>query len=126
MAKNVEVRSKQALPGAGRDSNGAPVQGKTKVTGVIEVTSYTQGGENLTPSDLKLDAIDFLNLRFVNEMTSNSPGQGVRRAYYSDAAQQFYCSRTRTAGGESELAAGASFVLRFVAEGDSAEAPTLR
>lgn len=126
MASDVKVLYQSYLPGAGRDRNGNPVQKKRRVVGRIEVTSYAQGGETLAPSDLRLDTIDYLDLKVENEVTSNSPGQNVRRAYYADAAQQFYVVKTRIAGGENELASAATCVLKFVAEGDAVDAPELR
>lgn len=126
MASDIKNLSKSFLPGAGRDRDGNPSQRKCRVTGRIEVTSYARGGENLTPSDVKLDTIDYLAFEVENAVTGNNPGQGTRKAYYADAAQQFYVTRTRIAGGESEVAAASTCVLKFVAEGDAADAPELR
>lgn len=126
MAIDVKKKSRSALPGAGKDSNGVPVQGKTRVVGEIAVTSYSHNGENLTPADLGLDTIDYLDLVVKNAVTGTSPSQGIRKAYYADDSAQFYCTKSRIAGGESELVTGSTLVLKFVAEGDASDAPQLR
>ena len=126
MAVDVKILSQSYLPGAGKDSNGNPVQKKRRVVGRIEVTSYTHNGEALTPSDLRLETVDYLDMQVENAVTGTNPGQSTRKAYYADAAQQFYLTKTKIAGGEAELATGTTCVLKFVAEGDAVDAPELR
>lgn len=126
MAKSVKIRSKSYLPGAGKDANGNPSARKQRVVGQVDVSSYNRGGESLTATDLGLDALDWLDLKVKQAVTGNNPGQGTRQAYYADDNGEFYVTRSRIAGGESEVAAGSVLVIRFVAEGDAASVPELR
>jgi hypothetical protein len=122
MARNVITKFRQFLPGAGRDANGNPVQGKTKVTGDVVVTSYVQQGEDLSPRDVGLTTIDSLTLRVVGE-AKNNDGLSTRQAIYSDTTSQFYLIQTNQAEASTiaqKLAAGATETVQFVAEGDSA------
>lgn len=117
MAIDVYTRFKDFLPGAGYDSTGRSVQGKTNIRGVIKVTSYTRGGENLTPTDLGLEEIDDLTLTLVEPLTGPNPSQQARVVRYATGARQFYVSRDAES---VELASGTAFDIYFDAFGDAA------
>lgn len=118
-ASDIKIRFKSFLPGAGRDSAGDPVQGKTRVVGEVDVTSYTVGGEALAAVDVGLSAIDFLQLN-VKEQTGSTSGDRRREALYSASTGQFYLNNITTAGVSAQYAAAATESVQFVAEGDSA------
>ena len=125
MAQNVFVKYRQFLPGAGHNRSGVAKQGKTNLRGRIEVSSYTRGGESLTPADLGLTFIDDLTLTLEEPFMSSDPGENRRQVGYSRSAAQFYCLKTRTGdeAGEDysdELAGGTALNLTFDAFGDSA------
>ena len=121
MAKSVAVRFRDRHAGGGFDSAGDPKQGKTDVRGIVTVTSYSRGGESLTPIDLGLSAIDHLDLRVVEPVRSANPVQGRRDVVYSDAAEQFYLLAQTAAGGWNEAAAASAVSLSFSACGDAAD-----
>ena len=115
MATDVKIRFRSFLPGSGYNSSGNPRQGKTNIRGRIECTSYTKGGESLTPTDLGLTTIDDLTLTLEEPLTGNDPAQAVRTVYYSRSAQQFYVAVDNV-----ELTGATNLNLTFDAFGDSA------
>ena len=115
MAIDVKIRFRSFLPGSGYDSSGGSRQGKTNVRGRIECTSYTKGGEALTPQDVGLNTIDDLTLTLEEPLTGTDPAQAVRAVSYSRSAQQFY-----VAVDNAELTGATSLNLTFDAFGDSA------
>jgi hypothetical protein len=121
MAKSVAVRFKDRHAHGGHDSSGNAKQGKQDVRGVITVTSYSRGGESLTPIDLGLATIDHLDLRVVEPVRSANPVQGRRDVVYSDAAEQFYLLAATAAGGWDEAASAVAVSLSFSACGDAAD-----
>ena len=121
MAKSVAVRFRNRHAAGGFDSAGTAKQGKVDVRGVVTVTSYSRGGESLTPIDLGLSAIDHLDLRVVEPVRSANPVQGRRDVVYSDAAEEFYLLAATAAGGWNEAAAATAVSLSFSACGDGAE-----
>lgn len=118
MANDVKIRFRSFLPGSGVDSGGNNKQGKTNVRGRIEVTSYSRGGESLTPADVGLTRIDDLTLTLEEPISGSDPAESRRSVGYSRSAQEFYINT----GGptEGELAAGTAVNLSFDAFGDSA------
>lgn len=119
MATNVKTRFRKFLPGAGFDANGSPVQGKTRVVGRLEVTSYTRGGEPLTPRDIGLTTIDSIDIRVENEVAG--PGAEVtREARYSLTDEVFYLTTTDSDGTRLEATGAGTENLQFDAFGDSA------
>ena len=113
MASDVKLRFKRPHPGSGFDSAGNPKQGKVEVVGRIEVTTYNQGGEDLTARDLGLSVIDWIDIKHENQ-TGSSNGSDSRVVNYNFGVQQFYIL-------ENQQAANAgSHNLRFHATGDSA------
>ena len=119
MASDVKIRFRQFLPGVGYDSSGNPKQGKTKVTGIISVTSYAPGNEALTPRDVGLTTIDFIQLR-VSDETGHPNAQNERGVTYVKSVQQFYLLDVSSAGVRDERASGSTETVEFLAEGDSA------
>lgn len=124
MAIDVKIRFRSFLPGAGFDSSGNPKQGKTRVVGQIDVTSYSGGeGEPLKAVDVGLSTIDALTLRNTEEIAGGlSGGDAARRGVsYAKGSGHFYLWEVDGAGTITPVAAtNATNVLEFVAEGDSA------
>lgn len=142
MTRNVNVRFRSFLPGAGYDSAGQPKQGKTNVRGRVNVTSYARGGEALAPRDIGLAVIDDLRLTLVDPVRSSDVTNQQRDVVYSDAAEQFYVlehlhdfhqfylggSHTGGYGGQNpyrvggwqEIAGATVLTVSFDAQGDSA------
>jgi hypothetical protein len=114
MANTVAVRYKDTKPGKGFDSAGNPRQGKVEVHGKITVTSAASG-ESLTPADVGLRVIDYINLT-VDEGVGSAAGSQGRDAKYVFSQQEFYIlesdSTTNTAGN--------NYAVSFVAVGDDA------
>lgn len=125
MANTVQVRYRSYLPGAGFDSNGNAKQGKQEVRGVITVTNYIQGGEDLTPADVNLTNIDYIELVLQEPFEGNQSDKTVREIGYSVSAQQFYINTVIQAGDRVELGNTVNPVVMFNAFGDSVEAPEL-
>jgi len=125
MAKSISIRHKSFLPGAGRDASGAPKQGKTRVVGVISVTSYSgQVGERLPARDVGLTNIDFIQLRVSDEAsgaTGGTTGSPFRGVVYSKSTGHFYLFIESDAGAKSYLAVAGTETVEFVAEGDSSQ-----
>lgn len=122
MAKTVAIRSRSFLPGAGRDSSGAPKQGKTRVVGSISVTSYAGGGgEILKPRELGLAAADFVQLRISDEASGefSSGAPKTRAVVYSKSTGHFYLLNVAGTGAKSGVAKTSTETVEFVAEGDS-------
>ena len=123
MANVVKIRFKSYLPGGGFDSSGAAKQGKTRVVGEVDVTSYGgQGGERLTAIDLGLTAIDSIHLR-VGEEANGDQGP-VREVVYAKGSGHFYLYLTSGMGAGTLESAGVAAAqtenLEFDALGDSA------
>ena len=104
------VRSESRVLGGGFDSNGAPVQGKTRIVGRL-AGSYATGGLTLTPADLGLAAIDFIDFR----VTTPAPtANGERNACYNGSTLFL-----QDPDGDTEEGNGTTFVIEYVAEGDA-------
>ena len=119
MSNSVRTRARQHIPGGGFDSSGGPRQGKVEVWGKIVVTNYNRGGENLTPSDLGLKTIEWIDIKFENAIAGSGGGQ-EREAFFSAADNQFYLLE-----GREPLAATADPVLLFNACGDDFDSELL-
>lgn len=120
MTKSIKPRFKRFLPGSGYDSNGSPVQGKTHVVGLCDVTSYDgAGGESLTPRDIGLTNIDSLTLRPVNEVPGGD-GKHKREAVYASDSETFYLINVDAAGSRTHLASASAVEVEYDATGDSA------
>lgn len=125
MAKSISIRHRSFLPGAGRDSSGAPKQGKTRVVGVISVTSYSGGGgEPLKARDLGLSNTDFVQLRVSDEASGDMSGAAsapVRGVTYSKSTGHFYLWLQDDDGEKTFVATAGTETVEFVAEGDSVQ-----
>jgi hypothetical protein len=119
MARTVNRTFKQFLPGAGSDVSGSPKQGKTRVVGRVNVTSYARGGEALSPNDIGLSTIDHIDLKVVGQV-SNADGIATREAKYSNSTSQFYLIDVAVAGDKTQMAAAATEAVTYDAFGDSA------
>lgn len=122
MAYDVYTRFKQFLPGGGYDSTGRPDQRKSNHRGVIKVTSYTRGGENLAPQDLGFEEFDDLTLTLVEPLTGSNPSQQARTVRYATGSRQFYVSRDAE---NVEVAGGTALDIYFDAFGTSAHTDEL-
>ena len=116
MARTIKTRVRSALPGAGFDSAGNAKQGKRRVVGEINVTSYTSAGESLTAADLGLSTIDFISLKHENEAGAPE-GDQIRSVLYNRTSSDFYIVQGGTTGGP--FAAGATNTVYFDASGDA-------
>ena len=124
MSKTVTTRFKQFLPGAGRDSAGNPVQGKTRVVGKLDITSYSGGeGEPVSARDLGLTNIDAVSFRVEEEIAGALTGGDAarRQASYAKGSGHLYLYTVDGAGTISPVATSGTESVEFVAEGDSAE-----
>lgn len=124
MANDVKVRFQSYLPGAGKDSSGGAKQGKTRVVGEVDVTSYSgQGGEPFNPVDVGLTTIDAISLRVADENSGNLGGTGeafIRHVSYTKSTGHFYLFNVDGAGAWNDVASAATETLEFDALGDSA------
>ena len=128
MAKSISVRHKSFLPGAGRDASGAPKQGKTRVVGVITVSSYAGGsGEILKARDVGLSNIDFIQLRVSDENTGELSAAAaggrapIRQVSYTKSTGHFYLYALDADGVLLVVNTAATETVEFVAEGDSVQ-----
>lgn len=123
MASDVRIRFRSFLPGAGFDSSGNPKQGKTRVVGVVSVTSYGgSSGEPLAAEDVGLNNIDFIQLRVSDENSGDMSSAGfapIRKVTYTKSTGHFYLYNEIEAD-IAEVASGSTETVEFVAEGDSA------
>jgi len=122
MAKNVREAYRLNLPGGGTTETGASVNGKVLVSGWIFVTSYTSGGEPLSPTDLGLTEIDFLGLdvRRVNDAGTEPAATIQPIAAYDDVLDLLVIlsnSNSATANVTGEDAE-----VRYLAVGDAVTA----
>lgn len=122
MAIDITTRFKSFLPGAGFDSAGGPKQGKTRVVGIIDVTSYDgEEGEPLSAVDVGLTTIDSLTIRVRDQIDGSFPGARNRDALYSQSTGHFYLLTRVATGVALGVVAGSTETLEFVAEGDGAQ-----
>ena len=120
MASDVKIRFRSFLPGGGFDASGNAKQGKTRVVGLVDVTSYAGGGgESLAPVDIGLSTIDSISLRPVNEVPGGD-GKSKREAVYAADSETFYLLNVTAAGARTHEAAAAAIEVEFDAFGDSA------
>lgn len=123
MARTIRETFRQFLPGAGKDVLGNPVQGKTRVVGNIDVTSYAGGeGERLSASDLGLTKIDKISLRVADENSGAMSGETAhtRHVSYTKSTGHFYLFTVNDAGHKFGGADNDTETLEFDVMGDSA------
>ena len=66
---NFRVTSRSFIPGAsGYDTAGGPKQGKVRVVGEFDITSYTSGGEVILPAKFGLSVIDSIDFEAVENL----------------------------------------------------------
>jgi len=126
MANAVKIRFRQFLPGGGFDSDGDPKQGKQRVIGEVDVTSYSGGsGEPFVAQDLGLTVIDSIQLRVADENTGDLSAAAaggaapVRCVTYAKSTGHFYLY-TATSDEWVPVVTAATETLEFEAFGDSA------
>lgn len=120
MANDVKIRFRSFLPGGGFDSAGGPKQGKTRVVGEVDVTSYAgQKGEPFNPIDIGLSVIDAIHLR-VADACSDGGGGATREVNFTKSTGHFYLITVDAAGAVTNVAQAATETLEFDALGDSA------
>ena len=119
MANKVSTRFRSSLPGSGFDSSGNPKQGKRRVVGVINVTSYGPGGESLPASAVGLSTIDWISIVH-KDGAAGTEGKGVRSVPYCFTTADFYIVQDIGLSG-AQPATGTTHELRFEATGDSAD-----
>ena len=123
MTKTIRQTFRQYLPGGGRDILGNPKQGKTRVSGSINVTSYAGGeGEPLSALDLSLTTIDALTLRVADEASGAMTGTvpPIRQVVYTKSTAHFYLFTIDEEGDLLGMEAASTEVVEYIAEGDSA------
>ncbi len=117
MANQVLTRFHQPLPHGGADASGRSKQNKVEVRGEISVTTYDKNGESLTPIDLGLNVIDWLDIKHENN-AAGKEGSEPRFVRYNFATNEFYI--VEEAAGSHEPANAGSHTLYFNAFGDTA------
>ena len=118
MASDVRVRFRSFLPGAGFDSAGNAKQGKTRVVGRINVTSYVSG-EPLVASDIGLSNIDHITMR-VEDETGDQNASTYRQVLYVKTLGEFYINKIDRTGVTDQHAPAATEVIEFDPFGGSA------
>ena len=125
MANIVKTRYKSYLPGSGRNAAGEPKQGKVRVVGEIDVTSYdATNGEALTAIQLGLTTIDAINLRVSDESTNIASAidlTNTKKAVYVKTDSKFVLLDVGNTGTPALYANAATETLEFDAFGDSAD-----
>ncbi len=103
------IRGESRVVGGGFDTNGAAVQGKTNVWGILSGT-YADGGIAFSPQDVGLDTIDYISFR-VTTPAVDADGTHVIAA---TASLLFVYDEE-----DDEIGAN-SFVCEYFAVGDAA------
>lgn len=122
MAFDLKELGRLTVPGLGGHSlTGAAKNDKVAVWGDIHITSYTAGGEPVTAADFGLSTTDavFLSVRDVDD--SLPTATNIHVATYDYGAEQVLAWD----GSAGTTVPGASAQLKFLAIGDSADAPEL-
>jgi hypothetical protein len=120
MANNVVTLFKSFQPGSGKDSSGAAKQGKVRVVGLVNVTSYQgENGEPFSAVDVGLTTIDSIQLRVADAIAGDSTGT-ERQVLYAKSTGHFYLHLIDAAGAKTQVAAAQTETIEFDALGDSA------
>ncbi len=113
MANTVRTRFHRPLPHGGANADGTAKQGKVEVRGEIDVTTYAKTGESLTPMNLGLLVIDWLDIKHECE-AGGKEGSEPRDVRYNFTNNEFYiCEAGKPAN-------AGSHTLYFNAFGDTA------
>lgn len=123
MAHSVRINYNTRLPAGGKDSAGVAKNNKRLVGGRINITSYTAGGEVITPLEFGLDVLDqiFFNVESVNNAVTEFAAANPGWANYDRTAQRVVIISDATTANVTGQAA----VVRFLAMGDSNATPDL-
>lgn len=122
MSNVVKILFKGTIPGVGFDQNGLAKQNKTLVVARMVTTDVQSGSESLTPNDLGLETIDFINLKVVSEsggVPAISATTSVT-AEYDDADETVFISDVAAAGDRAAITNDEDPVIKILAVGDSA------
>lgn len=121
MAIDVTIRSITALATGGKNIGGAASNRKAMVVGDIDITTYTSGGEPVSPNDLGLVSIDGFHVSVVDvDGTVASATQILGWGFDRGTDLLLLVDGS---GGVTD--AGSNGQVRFVAFGDLAAAPQL-
>lgn len=125
MAQDVKVLGRSRLPGGGFTTAGAAVQTKETVWAEVSITSYTTGGESLTPVHLGLTNIDFIAFEpvSVNNAATVPVSTALHVYNYERTAETVIIVIDHNS--DTEVTSTQAAVYRCVATGDSAAAPDL-
>lgn len=123
MAHSVRINYNTPLPRGGMNASGIAVSNKRLVGGRIDITSYTAGGEVITPLEFGLDVLDqiFFNVESVNDAATVFGASAPGWANYDRTAQRVVIISDAT----TAVVTGEDAVVRFLAIGDSNASPDL-
>jgi len=123
MAYNVTTTYRSPFLMGGRKASGVAGNNKTMVAGVINITSYTTGGETVNPQDLGLETMDeiFFNVRNMNDALTVPAAATIGLAGYNRTLNKLIVDTT----GTTEVTSTEDAIVGFLAIGDSAGAPEL-
>lgn len=123
MAFNVTTTYKSPILGGGRNQSGLAVRNKVMVAGVVNVTSYTTGGETVNPQDLGLETLDsiYFNVRSMNNALTEPLAATIGLAGYNRTLNKLMVNTT----GTTEVTSTQKAIIGFLAIGDAAGAPEL-
>ena len=130
MANTIRIVFKSYLPKPGFSASGDTTQYKQEVRGEIQVSSYNAAtGEILTPAQLDLFSIDYLQLEVKDPI--KSPGKAPRHAAWNESDNLFYVfdhahDGTTADAKVIELADGEEVTVCFNAFGPARTVPELR
>lgn len=121
MARTIQILSRTNLPSSGYTQGGVAKTYKSIVTGRINVTSYTTGGEAFSPNDMGLEAVDVVNF-YVESANATAPaGAALLSANWTRTTNLLIAN----VAANTEVTNTNAAVIRFVAFGDSVAAPDL-
>ena len=121
MAIDVRIRSITALAGGGKTVGGTASNNKVMVVGDIDITTYTSGGEPVSPQALGLTEIDGLHVSIV-DVDGSVPSATQICGWGFDRGTDLLLL-VDGSGGVTD--AGSNAQVRFVAFGETAGAPNL-
>jgi len=119
MAKSVKTFKKSRVESGGFNSSGNAQNNKLEVVGELNITAYTAAGEPLTPSDVGLSTIDFIDfdVRSVNDAATVPVATAIPLAAYDQTGQRVIIIIDH--GTDTPVTTGEAAVVRFRAVGDS-------
>lgn len=128
MANTIRILFKSFLPKPGFDTTGQATQLKQEIRGEIIVSSYARNGENLTPAQLDLFSVDYIQMEVRDPV--KSPGKPPRHAAWNESDNQFYifdhvADNVVPDGAVHEVASGTAATVTFNAFGPARTNPDL-